>query len=109
GTNIAAHLGRAWPRLSVDYVIASAPDVIVDGQMGSDASSPGGYWQKYKTIPAVRNHRLYGFAENPMLRPGPRVWLSLELLASYIHPEAKLPKADSLGHVDSTTVANAAQ
>src|SRR5437868_10411921 len=38
--NIADRAGEQWPKLSIEYIIAMRPDVILDGQMGSDASSP---------------------------------------------------------------------
>lgn len=87
GTNIAANTGEAWPRLSMEYVIATSPAVIIDGQMGSDAVSPTNFWHQYPTIPAVQHNRLYGYEEDPLLKPGPRVWQSLEILAAMIHPE----------------------
>lgn len=87
GINIAAGLGVAWPRLSIEYIIATAPDVILDGQMGSDPLTPSGFWGRYPEIPAVRNRRVLGYAQNPVLRPGPRVAQTLEILAALIHPE----------------------
>jgi len=95
GTNIAVNSGETWPRLSMEYVIATAPAVIIDGQMGDDPVSPGNFWQQYPTIPAVKRHRLYGYAEDPILKPGPRVWQSLEILAAMIHPELVKASADT--------------
>ncbi len=88
GINIADQAVQAWPRLSIEYVIAEAPDVILDGQMGTDAGAPGGFWAQYRSIPAVANHRVYGYPQDLMLRPGPRVSESLAMLAAMIHPEA---------------------
>jgi iron complex transport system substrate-binding protein len=90
--NIAAGLGAEWPRLSMEYIIARAPDVILDGQMGTDPKTPGGFWSRYPNIPAVRNHRVFGYDENPVLRPGPRVAETLDILASLTHPEAFGPQ-----------------
>jgi iron complex transport system substrate-binding protein len=86
--NIGSGLGQEWPRLSIEYIIAMAPDVILDGQMGSDPKTPGGFWSRYPNIPAVRNHRVFGYDQNPVLRPGPRVAQTLEILASLTHPQA---------------------
>jgi iron complex transport system substrate-binding protein len=86
--NIGAGLGAEWPRLSMEYIIAAAPDVILDGQMGSDPLSPAGFWARYPNIPAVRDRRVLGYDQNPVLRPGPRVAQTLEILASLTHPEA---------------------
>jgi iron complex transport system substrate-binding protein len=86
--NIADVSPQAWPRLSVEYIIASRPDVILDGQMGSDPFTPDKFWAKYPSIPAVRNRRILGYPEDPTLHPGPRIWQTLEILARRIHPEA---------------------
>ncbi|HVA41392.1 MAG TPA: ABC transporter substrate-binding protein [Candidatus Binataceae bacterium] len=88
GDNIADLAMQNWPRLSIEYIIAMRPEVILDGAMGSDANTPAGFWARYPTIPAVRDHRVFGYAQAPMLHPGPRVWQSLEILARRIHPEA---------------------
>lgn len=88
GINIADRAAQSWPRLSIEYVIATAPEVILDGQMGSDPASPESFWSRYPTVPAVREHRVYGYPQDLMLHPGPRVWQALELLAAMIHPEA---------------------
>ncbi len=88
GDNIADLSAQNWPRLSIEYIIAMRPAVILDGAMGSDANTPAGFWVRYPTIPAVRDHRVFGYPQDPMLHPGPRVWQSLEILARRIHPEA---------------------
>jgi iron complex transport system substrate-binding protein len=85
--NIAELAPQSWPHLSLEYIIAMRPEVILDGQMGSDASTPAGFWSRYPTIPAVRDHRVFGYPEDPVLHPGPRVGETLEILARLIHPE----------------------
>jgi iron complex transport system substrate-binding protein len=63
-------------------------EVILDGQMGTDPSSPSAFWAKYPSIPAVRDHRVTGYPEDPTLHPGPRIVQTLDLLARLIHPDA---------------------
>jgi iron complex transport system substrate-binding protein len=87
-SNIADGAAQTWPRLSLEYIIATRPEVILDGQMGSDPSSPSAFWAKYPSIPAVRNDRVVGYPDDPTLHPGPRIAQTLELLARLIHPEA---------------------
>jgi iron complex transport system substrate-binding protein len=94
--NIANGAAQTWPRLSLEYIIATRPEVILDGQMGSDPSSPSSFWAKYPTIPAVRDHRVVGYPEDPTLHPGPRIVQTFEILARLIHPEA-------FARVDATT------
>jgi iron complex transport system substrate-binding protein len=86
--NIAAAANEEWPHLSMEYIIAMRPEVILDGSMGNDPSSSGSFWEKYPTIPAVRDHRVFGYPESPILHSGPRVGDSLETIARMIHPEA---------------------
>ena len=86
--NIVDAVGEQWPHLSLEFIIAMRPEVILDGAMGTDAASSSDFWEKYPTIPAVRDRRVYGYAEDPMLHAGPRVGQSLEIIARKIHPEA---------------------
>ncbi len=91
--NIADAVGQQWPQLSIEYIVAMRPAVIIDGQMGTDPQSPTQFWDAYPTIPAVRNHRVVGYPEDPTLHPGPRVGTTLEMIAKLIHPEAwKTPR-----------------
>jgi len=86
--NIADSIGQQWPKLSIEYIIAMKPQVILDGQMGSDPGAPARFWQKYPSIPAVRNHRVYGYPSDRILHAGPHIGTSLEMLAAMIHPGA---------------------
>ena len=86
--NIVEAVGEQWPHLSLEFIIAMRPEVILDGAMGTDPASSSDFWEKYPTIPAVRDRRVYGYAEDPMLHAGPRVGQSLEIIARKIHPEA---------------------
>jgi iron complex transport system substrate-binding protein len=92
--NIADAVGQQWPHLSMEFIIAMRPEVVLDGAMGSDQATSNDFWKKYPTIPAVRDRRVYGYAEDPMLHAGPRVGQSLEIIARKIHPEAWQPGAD---------------
>ena len=86
--NIADAAGQQWPHLGMEFIIAMRPEVILDGAMGSDPATSDDFWKKYPTIPAVRDHRVYGYAEDPMLHAGPRLGQSLEIIARKMHPEA---------------------
>ena len=86
--NIADLSAQSWPRLSLEYIIASRPEVILDGQMGTDPHAPARFWARYQSIPAVRQRRVFGYPDDPTLHPGPRVPQTLELIARLIHPEA---------------------
>lgn len=88
GENIGEASRQTWPRLSLEYLIAVGPQVILDGQMGSERSVPSSFWARYPTIPAVREDRVRGYPIDLMLHPGPRIAYALATLARLIHPEA---------------------
>jgi iron complex transport system substrate-binding protein len=88
GENIGEATEQTWPRLSLEYLMAVGPQVILDGQMGSERSVPSSYWARYPSIPAVREDRVRGYPIDLMDHPGPRIAMALETIARLIHPEA---------------------
>jgi iron complex transport system substrate-binding protein len=87
GENIAGATLQLWPHLPTEYVVAKAPQVIIEGGMGSERETPGKDWADLSSIPAVREGRIYSYASDKILRPGPRVGEALEEIARLIHPE----------------------
>lgn len=91
GINLAATAGGAWPHLSIEFAIATAPAVIIDTTMGNEESAGAkaamAFWSAFPTLPAVRDGRVYGYKAYQLLRPGPRIAEALETIARFIHPE----------------------
>lgn len=88
GANVAAASSEAWPHLSIERVIVSAPEVIIDTGMDErEGAGARAFWEPYATIPAVRNGRLVVGGGYDLLRPGPRMVRTLETLVRAIHPE----------------------
>ena len=91
GDNLAASAGGSWPRLSIEFAIAAAPEVIIDTSMGNEeqvgAAPAMDFWKAFPTIPAVRDKHVYGYKAYHVLRPGPRIAEAFEALARFIHPE----------------------
>jgi ABC-type Fe3+-hydroxamate transport system substrate-binding protein len=88
-SNVAPAAG-AWPRVSLEYVIAADPEVVIDASAGMGNEGRGSaadWWAQYPSLTAVREHRVYTFHSFRMLRPGPRLPAVLEDLARLIHPE----------------------
>lgn len=86
GENVGAIRGLEWPRLSLEAVVAAAPDVIIDGAMGSEAGRKlAEYWSAYTSVPAVRDGRVRAHRSDALLRPGPRLGLAAEELFLLIH------------------------
>jgi iron complex transport system substrate-binding protein len=91
GVNLGARAGGQWPHLSLEFVIAAAPEVIIDTTMGNEERAGAGaalaFWMPFPTIPAVTAHRVFGYQAYQILRPGPRLAEAFETMAQFIHPE----------------------
>ena len=87
GVNVAADVGGVWPQISLELVVARAPEVIIDAAMGSEAGRRD-LFAGLATVPAVRDGRIVAFAGDAVFRAGPRVPEAARALAAAIHPEA---------------------
>jgi iron complex transport system substrate-binding protein len=87
GVNVAASARQPWPTLSMEFVVAQAPEVIIEAGMGSERKTKETRWQDLGSLPAVRQARVHTYPSDKILRPGPRVGEALEELARLIHPE----------------------
>ena len=94
GANIAHNAPQPWLNLPDEYVVAKAPQIIIEAGMGSDTAAPARHWSDLKSIPAVKERRVYTYNSDKILRPGPRIGDGLEELARLIHPEC-FDRADS--------------
>jgi iron complex transport system substrate-binding protein len=78
--------------ISVERLIAEDPEVILlaDAQFGvapdQVAARPG-----WNVMTAVKNNDIRPIDDQTVTRPGPRLMLGLQLLASTIHPDAAVP------------------
>jgi iron complex transport system substrate-binding protein len=87
GENIAGNAAQPWLNLPDEYVLAKAPEVIIEAGMGSERGVSGKNWTDLKSIPAVKNRRVYAYPSDKILRPGPRIGEGLEEIARLVHPE----------------------
>jgi iron complex transport system substrate-binding protein len=87
GKNIASDADQPWLNLPDEYVVAKAPQVIIQAGMGSERGTSLQYWGDLKSIPAVKEGRVYSYPSDKILRPGPRVGEGLEEIARLVHPE----------------------
>jgi iron complex transport system substrate-binding protein len=91
GENIAGNASQPWLNLPDEYVVAKAPQVIIEAGMGSERNENAKHWMDLKSIPAVRESRVYAYPSDKILRPGPRIGEGLEEIARLIHPECFAP------------------
>jgi iron complex transport system substrate-binding protein len=81
--------GKAnYPRVSMEWVMAQAPEVIVLGLRGHPGGGEARFWDRFPTLPAVREGRIRSFDLQVLGRPGPRITTALRALARTLHPEA---------------------
>jgi iron complex transport system substrate-binding protein len=92
GNSITAGDGDAYPRFSLEAVVARAPEVIILADHSTGSSTAGRpapeKWQRLSSVPAIRAGRLHSADLSILHRYGPRVPDGLEMLARIIHPEA---------------------
>jgi iron complex transport system substrate-binding protein len=87
GENIARDAAQPWLNLPAEYVVAKAPQVIIEAGMGSERGESAKHWEDLKSIPAVKERRVYAYPSDKILRPGPRIGEGLEEIARLVHPE----------------------
>ncbi len=88
GEPVLARGDAKYPQMSMETVVAQAPEVIVLGLPGEPGHGDETFWRKFRTIPAVRNNRIVSLDLETMSRPGPRIVTSLRELARALHPDA---------------------
>jgi len=92
GVNITGVLKKAYPVVSMEYVIRQNPEVIVlamdADQVLTDRQRQ--HWSRWSSLAAVRNGRIYKVRRDLLNRPGPRIIDGIEELAALLHPDANL-------------------
>ncbi len=96
GVNVLAGSPMAYPRVSVEQILAADPDVILD--MGDFAHHEGkpletpqqfrSVWAPYRSLRAVRGNQVRQVSAEALIRPGPRVAQGARLCLELIHGAA---------------------
>ncbi len=84
-------------RVTMEEVIAAAPDVVLIAPCGYTAELASHEFREMKLpgewneVPAVRNGQVFALEANSYFsRPGPRLMTGLEILAKVLHPQVKV-------------------
>jgi iron complex transport system substrate-binding protein len=79
----------AYPRFSIEQVLALSPEVIIITSMARAAvfKQVKAEWNRWPNMPAVRDHHIFIEDSNLFDRPTPRLVDGLELMVRLIHPE----------------------
>ena len=85
GINIAAEAGSGF--YSREKMVAQNPDVIIIVGMGVAAGQEKKLWQKFKTLSAVKNNRIYILGSDKVCSPTPVSFSEvLKEVSSLLHP-----------------------
>jgi len=89
GENIAGKEKEVYPRFGMEEILKRSPEVIVISSMNpkGDYQKILQEWTRWKTIPAVKNGRIYLIDSDLLDRPSPRIIDGLEELTRVLHPE----------------------
>lgn len=93
GQNIFGDLEVAYPEVSVEEIIARAPEVIVEAMPGKQLDAAAldslmAQWRAVGPIPAVAAGRVYLLTDDFVLYPSPRITILARRLAALFHPQA---------------------
>jgi iron complex transport system substrate-binding protein len=80
--NAAAKYTEAYPRVSLEWLIAAQPQLIIDS--ADDPVSALEHWSNWPSIPAVADRRVVAVQQGIVTLPGPYLDRSLRTLVSAI-------------------------
>jgi len=94
GRNVFEDTPVAYPRVSLEAVLARDPEVIIDA---STIGSPQGHnarrliedWQQLRSLAATRAGRIHAVFSDLFVVPGPRMVLAARALAQLLHGDSQ--------------------
>jgi iron complex transport system substrate-binding protein len=104
GENAAKSLGKPYPTVDREELLAMAPDVVIrlepDGDRKPQIVERGDrIWNSLIDLPAVRNHRVYVITDWYCQMPGFRVANLAEKFAELLHPGSAQTKEATRTHI----------
>jgi iron complex transport system substrate-binding protein len=97
GENVFKDAVAAYPKVSLEEVMARNPEVILD--MGDMSDTVGvtdqhkrevvALWDRVATVDAVKHHGVFAISSEIYIVPGPRVAQSARAIFDMLHPEHK--------------------
>jgi iron complex transport system substrate-binding protein len=90
--NLGARFDEPWPRAAAEWLVASAPELILDAS--PDPSPPAEYWARWPSLPAVAAGRVVRVDPGVVTLPGPYLDRALHVLAEAVQGPAPAPRAE---------------
>jgi ABC-type Fe3+-hydroxamate transport system substrate-binding protein len=76
--NLGAGFDEAYPRASLEWLLAEQPEVILDATEGGEPAQR--YWQRWPSLPAVQRGRVEPLPADRVTLPGPYLDRGLALV-----------------------------
>jgi len=104
GENAIGPTIHQYPPIGAEQVIASGAEVIIQPAMNmgirtEDLDKQQGeavrFFSKFRTLPAVKNSRIYTVPPDTVSRLGPRICDGAEMIAKYLHPDVFVSQDNS--------------
>ncbi len=87
GENVFGQSDNPYPQVSLEQIVAEAPDVILLGNSIWGVTPDMVYARTgWEQIPAVKNKAVFPINDNLVSRPGPRIVEGLAEVVSVLHP-----------------------
>ena len=101
GKNILKNSKAQYPKLSKEFIIEQSPEIIIEAGPKSDLPQKEidyrvGQWNRFPTIRAVRDKRIYFIGADYILIPGPRLVKILENFVQVIHPDLSKSQTEKI-------------
>lgn len=93
--NAAARFSDPYPRVGIEWLIATAPEIIIDST--KDPVPAAEHWSRWPSIPAVAASQVFAVSAGNVTLPGPYLDRSLQILFDAIEP------VDAVDPVDENT------
>jgi iron complex transport system substrate-binding protein len=81
--NAAAEFPEPYPRVALEWLIAAAPEVLLDA--APDPQGAASFWSRWASLPAVRSGRVITLEPDLVTLPGPWLDRGLRVLAERVH------------------------
>ena len=91
--NLAAGLGDGYPRASIEWLVATAPPVLIDMDASDEPASA--YWQRWPALGA--GGRIVQLDPSLVTLPGPHLDRAMQRLAAALHSKATFERSAGAG------------
>ena len=91
-TNCVPQRSARYPQYSIEEIMRLNPEIIIDATFYDTPNQVQlkaiqTFWQRLKTVDAVKNNKLYIIKTDIHSVPGPRTTLLLDIISQLVHPE----------------------